>query len=84
MKARISSLERTQVKLGSCTVPGFQLISLVREVADRFSFGVTLGLRLLSPYSLIPLSFMIWLMAKLRSEAVELASRERRHLGCAY
>ena len=36
-KPLISALERAQVKLGSCTSSFFQLISLVREVADRLS-----------------------------------------------
>jgi hypothetical protein len=38
-KPLISALERAQVKLGSCTSPFFQLISLVREAADRFSLA---------------------------------------------
>ena len=60
-------------------------MSLVREVADRFSLGVILGLRLLSPNSLLPLSFMIWLMANSLSDMALLASKERRrHSGWAY
>ena len=52
-------LERVQVKLGSCTSPGFQVIRLVREVSDRFFLGVILGLKLLSPYFSPFLSFRI-------------------------
>ena len=58
-KLWISVVERVQVKLGSCTSPGFQLIRLVREVADRFILGVILGLKLLSPYFSPFLSFRI-------------------------
>ena len=77
-KLRILALERLQVKLGSCTVPGVQLIKFCSEVAERFSFGVILGLTELSPKSAFPRNFMIWLIANCRSVRVGLDSKERR------
>ena len=55
------------IRIGSSTFPAFQVISLVRLVVDRFSLGVTLGLTLVSAYSLWPLSFRIWFTANLLS-----------------
>ena len=79
------ALEWLQVQLGSWTWPGFQVMRLVREVAERFSLGVILGLRLLLPNLLLPLSFIICLMANSLSDMVLLASKERRrHSGWAY
>ena len=84
-KPLISALERAQVKLCSCTLPFFQLISLVREAADRFSLGVILGLTLLSPNSSTPLRLRIWSTANCLSWRSELASREtKRHSGWAF
>ena len=76
-------MERLQVKLGSWTWPGFQVMSLVRELVERFSLGVILDLRLLSTIllnniAIFPLSFMIFLMALLASK------KRRRHSGGAY
>ena len=59
MKPVISSLDKEQVKTGSSTCPGFQVMSLVKLVADKFSLGVTLGLTLVFPNSLLPRSFKI-------------------------
>ena len=51
-KALISALDMEQLRTGSSTYTAFQVISRVRLMADRFSLGVTLGLTLVSPYSL--------------------------------
>ena len=62
-----------------------QLIKVVSDVADRFIFGVTLGLREMSPNSLPPLSLSTWLMAKFLSDVMGLASKESiRRSGWAY
>ena len=47
-------MDLEQVKLGFCTTLGFQLIRLMRVVADRLSFRMILGLTLLFPYSFYP------------------------------
>ena len=73
------------MKEGSCTFPGAQLIKEGSDVADRFSLGVILGRRELSPNSLPPLSLSTWLMANFLSEMMGLASRERiKHSGWLY
>ena len=77
IKAAVSK-ERLQVKLGSCTSRGVQLIKFCSNVAERFSLGVILGLTDLSPKSAFPRNFMIWLIANCQSVRVGLDSKERR------
>ena len=78
-------MDNDQVKTGSSTCPGFQVISLVSFVADKFSLGVILGLTLVSPYSSLPLNFIICSTANQLSCRLELARRDRRrHSECEY
>ena len=72
----ISAEERLQVKMGSSTSLGVQLINLVREVADRLILGVVLGLTESSPYSLPLLFLRILSTANFLSSASELERRE--------
>ena len=85
MKLLISEEESEQVKLGSCTSFSFQLIRVVRDVADMFNFGVILGRTELSPNSAPFLTLKIMLTANSRSSGLGLESKDRRqHSAWAY